>query len=112
MTVSTGRGHVAPGKQQFRHDLKGCFVITWDPKEKAYKSYVFGNEFPGCIVQTGQCEGDALVFRSDFAAEGMKMQLRNVTRVSAEGKIVSEEYIATEGSAEVLMLRVDATRRP
>ena len=93
-------------------DFEGLLVITWDPKEKAYKSYVFGNEFPGCIVQTGQFEGDALVFRSDFAAEGVKMKLRNVTRVSAVGKIVSEEYIATEGSTEVLMVRVDATRRP
>src|SRR5712691_1333724 len=87
-------------------DFEGLLVITWDPKEKAYKSYVFGNEFPGCIVQTGQFEGDALVFRSDFAAEGVKMKLRNVTRVSAAGKIVSEEYIATEGSTEVLMVRV------
>src|SRR5258708_38504543 len=86
-------------------------VYTSEP-EKAYKSYVFGNEFPGCIVQTGQFEGDALVFRSDFAAEGVKMKLRNVTRISAVGKIVSEEYIATEGSTEVLMVRVDATRRP
>ena len=93
-------------------DFEGLLVITWDPREKAYKSYVFGNEFPGCIVQTGQFEGDALVFRSDFAAEGVKMKLRNVTRVSAVGKIVSEEYIATEGSTEVLMMRVDATRRP
>ena len=93
-------------------DFEGLLVITWDAKEKAYKSYVFGNEFPGCIVQTGQFEGDALVFRSDFAAEGVKMKLRNVTRVSAAGKIVSEEYIATEGSTEVLMMRVDATRRP
>jgi hypothetical protein len=87
-------------------------VITWDSREKAYKSYLFGNEFPGCIVQTGQVEGDGLVFRSDFAAEGVKMKLRNVTRVSAVGKIVSEQYMATEGSTEVLMVRVDATRRP
>jgi hypothetical protein len=86
--------------------------MTWDPKEKAYKSYVFGNGFPGCVVQTGQFEGDALVFRSDFAGEGVKVQLRNVTRVSALGKIVSEEYIATEGSPEVLMMRVDAKKRP
>jgi len=93
-------------------DFEGLLVITWDAKEKAYKSYVFGNEFPGCIMQTGQFEGDALVFRSDFATEGVKMQLRNVTRVSAVGKIVGEEYIATEGSPEVLMVRVDATRRP
>jgi hypothetical protein len=93
-------------------DFEGLLVITWDAKEKAYKSYVFGNEFPGCIVQTGQFEGDGLVFRSDFAAEGVKMKLRNVTRVSAVGKIASEEYMATEGSTEVLMVRVDATRRP
>ena len=87
-------------------DFEGLLVITWDHKENAYKSYVFGNGFPGCVVQTGQFEGDALVFRSDFAAEGVKMQLRNVTRVSAVGKIVSEEYITTEGSPEVLMMRV------
>jgi len=93
-------------------DFEGLLVITWDPKEQAYKSYVFGNGFPGCVVQTGQFEGDALVFRSDFAAEGVKMQLRNVTRVSAVGKIVSEEYITTEGSPEVPMMRVDAKKRP
>ena len=93
-------------------DFEGLLVMTWDRKEKAYKSYVFGNGFPGCVVQTGQFEGAALVFRSDFAAEGVKVQLRNVSRVSAVGKIVSEEYIATEGSPEVLMMRVDAKKRP
>jgi hypothetical protein len=67
-------------------DFEGLLVITWDSREKAYKSYVFGNEFPGCIVQTGQFEGDRLVFGSDFAAEGVKIKLRNVTRVSAVGK--------------------------
>ena len=93
-------------------DFEGLLVMTWDPREKAYKSYVFGNGFPGCVMQTGQFEGDALVFRSDFAAEGVKVKLRNVTRVSAVGKIVSEEYIATEGSPEVMMMRVDAKKRP
>jgi hypothetical protein len=93
-------------------DFEGLLIMTWDPKEKAYKSYVFGNGFPGCVVQTGQFEGDALVFRSDFAAGGVKVKLRNVTRISAVRKIVSEEYIATEGSPEVLMMRVDANKRP
>jgi hypothetical protein len=93
-------------------DFEGLMVITWDRKENAYKSYVFGNGFPGCVVQTGQFEGDALVFRSEFTAEGVKIKLRNVTRGSARGKIVSEEYIAREGSPEVLMMRVDATKRP
>ena len=93
-------------------DFEGLMVMTWDPKEKAYKSYVFGNGFPGCVVQTGQFEGDALVFRSEFAAGGVKVKLRNATRVSAVQRIVSEEYIATEGSPEVLMMRVDAKKRP
>jgi hypothetical protein len=93
-------------------DFEGLLVMTWDSKEKAYKSYVFGNGFPGCVVQTGQFEGDALVFRSEFAVEGQKMKLRNVTRVSGVGKIVSEQYIATQESPEVLMMRVDAKKRP
>jgi len=93
-------------------DFEGLLVMTWDPKEKAYKSYVFGNGFPGCVVQTGQFEGDVLVFRSEFAVEGQKMKLRNVTRVSGVGKIVSEQYIATQESPEVLMMRVDAKKRP
>ncbi|HVS88285.1 MAG TPA: SRPBCC family protein [Candidatus Acidoferrum sp.] len=37
-------------------DFEGLIVMTWDPKEKAYKAYVFGNEFPGAIVETGQFE--------------------------------------------------------
>ena len=56
--------------------------------------------------------GDALVFRSDFTAKGMKIKLRNVTRASAADKISSEEYITKEGSPEVLMVRVDAKKRP
>jgi hypothetical protein len=44
--------------------------------------------------------------------EGQKMKLRNVTRVSGVGKIVSEQYIATQESPEVLMMRVDAKQRP
>ena len=93
-------------------DFDGLLVITWDPNENAYKSYVFGNSFPGCIVQNGQFEGDALIFRSEFAAGGMKLKLRNVTHAPAAGKIVSEEYITAEGSAETLMVRVEAKKRP
>jgi hypothetical protein len=93
-------------------DFEAMLVMTWDPKEKAYKSYVFGDGFPGCVVQTGQFEGDTLVFRYEFGAEAAKVKLRTVTRVAGAGKIVSEEYIAKEGSPEVLMMSVDARKRP
>jgi len=93
-------------------EFDGLLVITWDPKENAYKSYVFGNEFPGCIVQTGTFEGDALVFRSEFAAEGTKLKVRNVTHPVSAGRIISEEYVTAEGSPEALMVRVEAKKRP
>src|SRR6185437_11262462 len=35
-------------------EFEGVMVMTWDPKEKAYKAYVFGDSFPAAVVQTGQ----------------------------------------------------------
>jgi hypothetical protein len=87
-------------------------VMTWDPKEKVYKAYVFGSDFPGAIVETGQWEGDMLVYRGEFAAGAMKMALRNATRLTAPGKIVSEEFSSANGAAEALMVRVEASKRP
>jgi len=92
-------------------DFEAVLVMTWDPKEKAYKSYVFGNGFPGAVVQTGQFEGDALVFRSEFAAGGGTVKLRNVTRVVAPGKLVSEEYFSAKDAPETLFVRVESTKR-
>lgn len=92
-------------------DFEGLLVITWDPKEKAYKAYVFGNDFPGAVVETGQFEGDALVFRSEFTAGGATLKLRNVTRLVSPGKLVSEEYSTTKDGSESLFVRVDATKR-
>jgi hypothetical protein len=34
-------------------DFEGLLIMTWDPKEKVYKSYIFGNDFPGAIVESG-----------------------------------------------------------
>jgi hypothetical protein len=92
-------------------DFEGLIVMTWDPREKAYKSYVFGNEFPGALVETGQFEGDALVFRSEFPAEGATLKIRNVSRLAAPGKIESEEYIAMKDAPESLLVRVEAKKR-
>jgi hypothetical protein len=92
-------------------DFEGLIVMTWDPKEKAYKAYVFGNDFPGALVETGQFEGDALVFCSEFPAEGATLKIRNVTRLAAPGKIESEEYIAMKDAPESPLVRVEARKR-
>jgi hypothetical protein len=92
-------------------DFEGLLVITWDPKEKSYKAYAFAGEFPGAIVEAGQFEGDALVFRSEFSAGGSTFKLRNVTRLVSPGKLVSEEYFTAKDAPETLFVHVDAIKR-
>ena len=92
-------------------DFEGLLVMTWDAREKAYKAYVFGNEFPGALVETGAFEGDALVYRSEFPVEGAKLKLRNVTRVTGPGTLVSEEFMAMQDAPETLLVRVEAKKR-
>jgi hypothetical protein len=92
-------------------DFEGLLVITWDPKENLYKSYAFGNSFPGALVETGQFEGDALVFRTEFSAGGTTLKLRNITRLVSPGNLVSEEYLATKDAPESLLVTVEAKKR-
>jgi hypothetical protein len=87
-------------------DFEGLLVITWDPKENFYKSYAFGNNFPGALVETGQFEGDALVFRTEFSGGGT-----TITRLVSPGNLVSEEYFATKDAPESLPVTVEAKKR-
>lgn len=92
-------------------DFEGLLILTWDLKEKAYKAYVFGNEFPGAIVETGQFEGDTLVFRGEMAMGASRLAMRNATRLASPGRIVSEEYLSVNGGPEKLLVRVEAKKR-
>src|SRR5277367_2497755 len=92
-------------------DFEGLLIMTWDLKDNAYKAYIFGNDFPGCLVETGQFEGDTLVFRGVFTVGETKIALRNTTRLVAPGKISSSEYLATNGAPESLMVTVEATKK-
>jgi len=92
-------------------DFEGLLIMTWEPKEKAYKSYIFGNDFPGAVVEVGNFEGDALVLRGEMTTGGGKISMRNSTRIGEGGKMTSEEFVATGGAAEASVVRVLATRR-
>jgi hypothetical protein len=92
-------------------DFEGLIVMTWDAREKAYKAYVFGNGIPGAVVETGQFESDALVYRFEFPVEGGSVKLRNVTRVTGPGTLVSEEFMTMKDAPETLFVRVDAKKR-
>jgi len=92
-------------------DFEGLLIMTWDAREKAYKAYVFGNDFPGAIVETGQFEGDELVYRSELPAQGVTLKLSNRTRLTGPGTLVSEESMAMPGQPEKLFVRVEAKKK-
>jgi hypothetical protein len=92
-------------------DFERLLILTWDAREKAYKAYAFANDFPGALVEIGQFEGDALVFRSEFPIPGGMVKLRNSTKLVAPGKIESDEFSAMPGAAEKLLVHVEATKR-
>jgi hypothetical protein len=92
-------------------DFAGVMVMTWDPGEKAYKAYVFGDSFPAAVVQTGRWEGDTLVYRFEFTGGGTKYALRNATKFLKGGKLTSEEFSSTNGAPEVLLVHVEGAKK-
>jgi hypothetical protein len=85
--------------------------MTWDARERAYKMFVVGSDFPGALAETGQFEGDTLVYRSEFPTEGANVKLRNVTRVTGPGTLVSEQFMTMKDAPERLVVHVDAKMR-
>lgn len=92
-------------------DFEGMLIFTWDLTEGKYKAYAFGNDFPGAIVETGEFEGEKLVFHGEFGAGGAKIQLRNVTWMASPGKLISEEYMNKAGAPEKLLVTVEAIKQ-
>jgi hypothetical protein len=92
-------------------EFEGMLVMTWDPKENAYKEYVFTDSSPVVAVQTGQWDQGALVFRAEVSAGKMKLVLRNVTKFLEGGKLTSDQYSSANGSAETLIVHVEAVQK-
>jgi hypothetical protein len=92
-------------------EFEGVMVMTWDPKEKVYKAYVFGDSFPAAVLETGQWEGDNLVYRYEFSAGGTKILLRNSTNFLSDKKLTSDEYSSAIGAPEKLLVHVEAVKK-
>jgi hypothetical protein len=88
----------------------GHEVTTWDPEEHAYKSYVFGNNFPGCIVRTGKWDGNTLIFDADFYFNGVDVHLQSSTTANADGTVTIVEKFATNDGELQPTLTLKATR--
>jgi hypothetical protein len=88
----------------------GHEVTTWDPEEHAYKSYVFGNNFPGCIVRTGRWDEATLIFDADFVLGGMKLHLQSSTTANSDGSITIVEKFGADGGPLQTTLTLKGTR--
>jgi hypothetical protein len=88
----------------------GHEVTTWDPREHAYKSYIFGNNFPGCIVRTGRWDGNTLIFDADFELDGMKLHLQSSTTANPDGSVTIVEKFGADGAPLQTTLTLKATR--
>jgi hypothetical protein len=91
-------------------DFDGLLIMTWEPAEKAYKAWAFGDVFSGAIAETGQWEGDVLVYRGEVVMGGKKIALRNTTKWE-NGKIVSDEFMSAGGAPEKLVVHVEAVKK-
>ena len=92
-------------------EFDGVLVMTWDQKENAYKAYALGDSFPGALVETGQWEGDSLVFRSEMSVGGMRIAIRNTTRFLEGGKLSSDQFSSANGKPEALLVHVEAVKK-
>jgi hypothetical protein len=92
-------------------DFEGMLIYTWDLAEGKYKAYVFGGDFPGALVETGEFEGEKLVFHGELGAGGARIQVRNVTWMASPGKVISEQYMSRAGAPEKLLVRVEASKQ-
>jgi hypothetical protein len=92
-------------------EFEGLLIMTWDAQEKAYKEYVFGENFQGALIETGQWLGDSLTFRASLTFGGGKVALRNTTRFTSDSTITSEQFSSAGGGPEALVVHVEAARK-
>ncbi len=92
-------------------DFEGMLVYTWDLTEGKYKAYVFGNDVPGALIETGEFEGEKLVLHGELGGGAAKVQMRNVTWMASPGKLISETYMSRAGTPEKLLVRVEAIKQ-
>jgi hypothetical protein len=90
-------------------EFEGVIVMTWDPKEKAYKEYFFSDTSPAAVIEMGQW--DALVYRLEFSAGESKFTLRNSTKFLSGEKLTSDQYSSVNGAPEKLLVHVEAVKK-
>jgi hypothetical protein len=93
------------GNQSFA----GHGVIAWDAEAKAYKMVWVDSMTPGVVMETGQKEGDNLVFKGEMMMMGKKMSLKDVISDRTPTSYTLTSYM-DDGSGEKKMMSLKATK--
>jgi hypothetical protein len=89
---------MAPEGEEIGHE-----VTNWDEANHVYKSYVFGNAFPQCVMRTGHWDGDKLIFVTEFEQGKMKMTLQSETVANPDGTVtIKESMKGADGTYKLL----------
>jgi Protein of unknown function (DUF1579) len=88
----------------------GHEVITWDPKEHAYKSYIFANTAPGCVIETGHWDGNTLIFEAELDLNGDKLRLQTAITATSDDTVMIVDKAANGDAGLQTTVTMKATR--
>jgi hypothetical protein len=91
--------------------IEGLDVTTWDPQEKAYRMYTFGNGFAGAYESHGDWGGDNFVLTGDFAMGDTKFTFKQSTHQDSPDSLTLQEWFSQAGGQMQLMQTTKATRK-
>jgi len=91
--------------------IEGLDVTTWDPQEKAYRMYTFGNGFPGAYESHGDWDGDNFVLTGDFTTGDTKFTFKQSTHQDSPDSLTLQEWFSQAGGQMQLMQTSKVTRK-
>ena len=88
----------------------GHGILTWDPKENAYREYFAGNDFPGVYASTGHWEGETFVLMGELDLGGAKTTFRDVYSDITAHSVTIQEFAELPGKPMQLTGTSKATK--
>jgi hypothetical protein len=113
-TVRLGPGGFTVLMEQRSKGAMGAFsghgILTWDPEEKAYKTFWADSMTPGVVMESGRVEGDNLVYTGSAMMNGKKISIRDVISDRTPTSYTLTSYM-NDGSGEKKSMTMRATKQ-
>ena len=113
-TVRLGPGGFTVLMEERSKGSLGAFwghgVLTWDPNEKAYKTYWSDSMTPGVTISTGHKEGEDIVYTGEVMMGGKKMSMRDLISERTPTSYTLTEFM-NDGSGEKKSMTIKFTKQ-